>query len=100
MHSQAPFGSCVSLHELGKRQYKKIKCGPTFISKARANSHQEAVDAGTDKGGDQSRLGHGAKDQRAKGTKNTQRYYIGVTCLIWWAVLRDTAPQAGSLVRD
>lgn len=43
-----------------------------FISKAGVNSHQETVDAGTDKGGDQSRLGHGEKDQRAKGTKNTR----------------------------
>lgn len=25
VHSQAPLGSCVSLHELGKRQYKKRK---------------------------------------------------------------------------
>lgn len=28
--------SCVSLHELGKRQYKKIKCMLPFISKAGA----------------------------------------------------------------
>lgn len=68
-----------------------------FISKAGANIHQEAVDAGTDKGGDQSRLAHGAKDQRAKGTKSTQWSYIGVTCLIVWAFLRDTGP---SLVGD
>lgn len=90
MHSQAPLTSCVSLHELGKRQYKKIKCMLPFISKAGANSHQVA-DAGTDKGADQSRLAHGAKDQRAKGTKSTQWYYIAVTCLIGWAFLRDTA---------
>lgn len=45
-----------------------------FISKAGANSRQEAVDAGTDKEGDQSRLAHGAKVQRAKGTKSNQLY--------------------------
>lgn len=82
--------SCVSLHELGKRQYKKIKCMLPFISKAGANSHQVA-DAGTDKRADQSRLAHGAKDQRAKMTKSTQWYYIAVTCLIGWAFLRDSA---------
>lgn len=71
-----------------------------FISKAGANSYQEPFDADTDKGGDQSGLGHGAKDQSAKGTKNTQWYYIGVTCQIGWAFLRDTVPQAASLVGD